>query len=136
VTAGQETGDVIAISQSRAGDLATEFHVVELALQGAQTSFDVAQTFSISQLCERHGEKLIPTRISEILYEADARSTGRRQSGRRSWAIVATLQKHQNTTRTLNLGQIELQSFPVSAAGKTIGISSLGRRSQFFSGQY
>jgi len=107
--------------------------VVELALQGAQTSFDVAQTFSISQLCERHGEKLIPTRISEILYEADARSTGRRQSGRRSWAIVATL---QNTTRTLNLGQIELQSFPVSAAGKTIGISSLGRRSQFFSGQY
>jgi hypothetical protein len=42
----------------------------------------------------------------------------------------------QNATRTLILGQIELKSFPVSAAGKTIGIRTLGRSSQFFSGRH
>jgi hypothetical protein len=49
--------------------------VVELALQGAKTSFDVTQTFSVGQLCKRHGEKLIPT--GEVLHVVTAMVAGR-----------------------------------------------------------
>jgi hypothetical protein len=36
--------------------------MVELGLMGAQTGFDVAQTFAVSQLREGHAKKLIEMR--------------------------------------------------------------------------
>ena len=53
---------LVGIGQSAARDPALDAHVVELALLRAQARFDVAQTFSISQLRKRHAEVLIETR--------------------------------------------------------------------------
>ena len=39
---------------------ASESHVVQLAVDGAQARFDVAQALAIGQLGEGHGEVLIP----------------------------------------------------------------------------
>lgn len=36
-------------------------HLVELAMLGAQTGFDVAQALAVSQLCKCHREVLIET---------------------------------------------------------------------------
>jgi hypothetical protein len=51
----------VGVRQCGAGYLTAESHVIELALHGTQTSLDVTQAFSVSQLSESHGEKLIPT---------------------------------------------------------------------------
>jgi hypothetical protein len=44
----------------RAHYLAAESHVIELAADGTKARFDVAETFAVGQLRERHCEILIP----------------------------------------------------------------------------
>jgi len=55
---------LVGIGQRTLGDVASYAQVVELGLMGAQTGFDVAQTFAVSQLCESHAQKLIEMRKS------------------------------------------------------------------------
>jgi len=50
----------VRIRQCGARHLAAESQVIELALQGTQTGFDVAQTLPIGQLGKSHGQILIP----------------------------------------------------------------------------
>ncbi len=55
---------LVGIGQRALGDVASDAQVIELGLVGAQTGLDVAQTFAVSQLRERHAEKLIEIRKS------------------------------------------------------------------------
>src|ERR1019366_7892299 len=48
--------------QCRARHLAAQSDVVEFAGHGTQTRLDVAETLAVSQLSERHRQKLVPAR--------------------------------------------------------------------------
>ena len=50
---------LVGIGQCALGDVASYAQVIGLGLVSAQTGFDVAQTFAVSQLRESHAEKLI-----------------------------------------------------------------------------
>jgi len=50
---------LVGIGQCALGDVAAYAQVIEFGLVSAQTGFDVAQTFAVSQLREGHTEKLI-----------------------------------------------------------------------------
>ena len=50
---------LVGIGQGASGDSATDAGMIELRLDGAQTSFGVAQTFPIGELCEDHAKELI-----------------------------------------------------------------------------
>jgi hypothetical protein len=52
---------LIGGSQRVSSDASAKPHVIELGRRGAQTGFNVAQAFAISQLGERHAQKLIQT---------------------------------------------------------------------------
>jgi hypothetical protein len=62
------------MGQRGARHLAAESHVIELAADGAQARFDVAQALAVGQLGERHGEILIPA--GQILQVAITRIAG------------------------------------------------------------
>jgi len=51
---------LVRIGQRRTRHLAAESQMVQLASDRMQTRLDVAQTFSIGELCESHGQILIP----------------------------------------------------------------------------
>ena len=51
----------VGIAQSRPRHLAAQAHVVQLASQATEAGFDIAQTFTIRQLRERHRRQLVPT---------------------------------------------------------------------------
>src|SRR5687768_16459864 len=50
---------LVGIGQCALGDVASYAQVIELGLVSAQTGFDVAQTFAVSQLREGYAEKLV-----------------------------------------------------------------------------
>jgi len=52
----------IGISQSTVGNRGPKTHVIELVRARAQTDFEIGEALSVSDLSERHGEKLLPTR--------------------------------------------------------------------------
>ncbi len=52
----------VGIGQSRARDLTTDTHVVELVWAGTQAGFDVAQTLPVCELREGQAQELIPAR--------------------------------------------------------------------------
>jgi hypothetical protein len=52
----------VGVGQGAVGDAAPEAQVVELAGAGAETSFDVGQTVSVSHLAKGHAEELVPAR--------------------------------------------------------------------------
>jgi hypothetical protein len=54
----------VGIGQRALGDVATDTQVAELGSVNAQTGFDVAQAFAVSQLREGHAKKLIEMRKS------------------------------------------------------------------------
>ncbi len=56
---------LVGIGKRTLGDVASYAQMVELGLVGAQTCFDVAQTLTVSQLCESHAQKLIEMRELE-----------------------------------------------------------------------
>ena len=45
---------LVGVGQGGACDLAAEAHVVELAAEGSQTGFDIAEAFAVAQLGEGH----------------------------------------------------------------------------------
>ena len=49
----------VGFGESASSDFAPNPRMIEFGLQGAQACFDLAKTFSISQLSEGHAEKLI-----------------------------------------------------------------------------
>jgi hypothetical protein len=51
---------LVRIRQRVPRDTIANAHVVELAASGAQTRFDVAQTFAVSKLRKGHTQELIP----------------------------------------------------------------------------
>src|SRR3984885_1125397 len=51
---------LIRVGQRRTRHLAAESQMVQLAFDRMQTRLDVAKTFSIGELCESHGQILIP----------------------------------------------------------------------------
>jgi hypothetical protein len=53
---------LVGVGQCVARHLAADAHVIELGLLGAQADFDVAQTFTIGELCERHAQILVEAR--------------------------------------------------------------------------
>src|SRR5215510_3214189 len=53
--------EFVRISKSGFFDEGSETRVVQLSAMHPQTDFDVAETLSISQLCECHREELLPT---------------------------------------------------------------------------
>ena len=55
---------LVGFGQGAAGDLAPNAHVVQFALHGTQTSFDIPQTLPVRELCKGHAEKLIHARKS------------------------------------------------------------------------
>ena len=52
---------LVCIGQGCARDMSANAHVVELGALGAQTGFDITQTFTIGKLRERHAQILIET---------------------------------------------------------------------------
>ena len=52
---------LVSVRQRAPRDLTSKTHVVELAGNNTQTSFDVSETLAKRQLRESHGEELIPT---------------------------------------------------------------------------
>lgn len=52
----------IGVSQSAAGDVASEACMIELGLQGSKACFNVAQALTECQLCEGEAKKLVSTR--------------------------------------------------------------------------
>ena len=53
---------LVRIGQGAAGDVSADAEVIEFALLGAQTHFDVAQAFTERQLRECHAEILVEVR--------------------------------------------------------------------------
>jgi len=51
---------LVGVGQRGARHRAPETHVVELATQGSQTGFDIAQALPVSELRECHGQILVP----------------------------------------------------------------------------
>lgn len=54
----------VGFGEGASSDFASNPSMVEFGLQGAQACFDLAKTFSVSQLSEGHAEKLIEARES------------------------------------------------------------------------
>ena len=54
--------DLIGMSQSVAGDVASKAHMVELPLSRTEACFDVSEAFPIGELSKGHAEKLVPAR--------------------------------------------------------------------------
>ena len=52
----------VGIGHCAARNAASDAKMIELGLMSAQTGFDVAQAFAVSQLCECHAEELIEMR--------------------------------------------------------------------------
>jgi hypothetical protein len=83
----------VGIGQSTARNPALDPHVVELALLGPQTRFDIAQALSVSQLGKRHAEVLIETReaLDLVVSIVACHTTAKR--GQRQ--MPGELRKHQ-----------------------------------------
>jgi hypothetical protein len=57
----------VSIGQRRPRDLAAKSQMIQLTLHSPQTSFDVSQAFTISELGECHRQILIPTRKTSAM---------------------------------------------------------------------
>lgn len=51
---------LVGVRERRARDARANPHVIQLGLYRAKTGFDIAEALAISELRERHAEKLIP----------------------------------------------------------------------------
>jgi len=84
---------LVGIGQSAARNLAVDPHVVEVALLGTQTRFDIAQTLSIGQLGRCHAEVLIETiKALDLVRSAKACHATPKRS---QWPMSGDLCEHQ-----------------------------------------
>ena len=84
---------LVGIGQGTARNPAVDAHVVQLARLRAQARFDIAQTFPVGQLSERHAEVLVETRKAlDLVRSAIARHA---TAKRRQRQMLRDLRKHQ-----------------------------------------
>jgi len=83
---------LVGARQRRARRSTAEPHVIQFAMHGMKTCFDVAQTLAVSQLGEGHRQKLIPAR--EALEVVVASITGDAFLKLLVWKILHQLRKN------------------------------------------
>jgi hypothetical protein len=67
---------LVRVGQIRARHASTKSHVIQLAADGAQASFDITQAFAVSELSESHRQILVPAReASKVSVASIARHT-------------------------------------------------------------
>ena len=74
---------LVGVRQGIARNLPPEAHVIKLGLLGAQTGFDIAETFAVGELSEGQTKELIPAReffdvaIALVTIDANLKLVGR-----------------------------------------------------------